>query len=1262
MMPSIVAASIFMGVALPYKLSHASAAGLEIPDLPLVVSRGTTVKPNVAVIFDDSHSMAAQHMPGRDDDDEEEVCWGWYKYNVLAYNPNFRYVPPYKPDGAPYSGNVLYPDNLPRYPDAINLAALRSAYQLNPNNVQLRPLKDGYFPAGERTFIAGGYSNSTGNLNRPPFGDDNLDDDDDLDDEEDWDDDWDDDDDDDDDENFYYTVPRNASADPRGCLDDEDDRGGVDELEEEDFILVRDKRYIAAPGVTTGRPEAWVNYANWYSYYRRRAYTMKAALGEAFKDVDESYRVGLYYINSHRNNSRNTDLPIADFSTQGIDQNPSQVQSWYDTLYGSKRNGGTPLRGALSRIGRMFAGKTADPDPVQYSCQRNFAILATDGYGNAIGERGDDEGEGQYSNYGPFKVDRNEDVGNVDGGDEVKVPFKDKHNQPNTLSDVAYYYYTTDLRTEALQNCTREGEPELNLCTNNVPGSSQDKNNQQHMATHAMGFGIGGDLLYESNYEKAPDISDKKQYFDIVQPNGIAWPRIGEEEDDGNGSEEEGEDPYGEDDEEVDPAKIDDVWHAAVNGRGRYYSVTDPASLYQGIRSALSGMPTMRGAESPAATSSLRLNEGDNTVFVAYYDSTNWHGDVEALSFNFTTGEASDDPIWSAKEQLKEKLESNTPSRNIWFLKNPLAKTLDSFDLTNLQTAGLHTHFADLCSKTPQPAQCADWLSGDSRLTRANTAANLINYLRGESNLEDSVDNVANDRLYRARDSALGDIVHGAPVYVKEPRFRYNDPTYNAFKTAQANRAANLYVAANDGMLHAFDATTGDERWAYVPRFVMPNIWMLADRNYAHRYFVDGAPVVADICIEQSADNPQLCASEAKWKTILVGGLNKGGCGYYALDITDPNTPVGMWEFTDDDLGYSYGNPVIAKNKAGKWVVMFTSGYNNHTGDGSCNNTGDGNGHVFVLDASSGSILTDDNGAVIGKISLSGHDSASAPVGLGKLNAWIDDLSNPVAKRLYAGDLNGKLWRIDFDDNHGASGREATLLAHLKDASGSPQPITTRPELIFLRAVGPNGTVVVTVGTGKLLEQSDLDDTAQQSLYAIKDTLGATGITNARDETRMVGLTLQETTATSGPLSGRVIRKVSGGPVNWVEHDGWYLDFNPGNSSPGERVNVDMEFHSGILTLVTNVPETDSCGVGGYSFYYFFDVQHGRHARNATADMVGVLSRKDGMNVGIDVVELPSGAKHVHGRKPDGGLEREEVQGEDPATRFRRAAWRELTH
>ncbi len=1255
----------------------AVAAAIDLANGPLAsgVTSATTVKPNIAFVVDDSGSMDEENMPDGNTTNRSKRCWGWYNYNTLSYNPNYTYKPPYKIDGEVYS------DGVPRFPDASFTAAL----------------KDGYFPRNGYTYAGESSSNTTTDLS---------------------------------DTNnltttastkYYYTYPSSsADAASTNCLDDSR------------YTRVTSAAGIAAPGVAAGSAAAKTNYANWYSYYRRRAFLMKAATGEAFKDLDESrYRVGLFFLNSAESGAanstrKNSDLKISDFSGAA---SGTQRYEWYKKLYEGRDGGWTPLRGALSRMGRMYAGQISGWDPVQYSCQQNFTILSTDGFWNNNAET---------SSYGPKAINGTSNVGNQDGppvvakgatatieingdknaacykatsitvnttgngtvelldtsngsptascqqnrdklgenirdsinkrtgttnfsasysnstitiyapasygaltvrpvptiervsgwsgnrsfdtsafnggataSDGAPVPFKDALKVSDTLADIAYYYYTTDLRDLALNNCSNPAGSSsptyANLCNNNVRGSGKDSSNQQHMTSFTIGLGVSGTIQYESNYETANNIAGVTQYWDIVN-GGVNWPNP-------NNSEE---------------AKIDDLWHAAVNGRGMYYSATDAVTLKQGIQSALSGIQARKGSSAAAATSNLEPVAGDNFVYVALYQTVKWDGDLLSFEIDPATGELEDSSIWSAQEKLDRQVTIATEAgtgdgRTIKFFNSGATNKLKDFTYTNLTADGLNGHFQDICAKSPAIDQCG---TGEGNLdpsqkTMANNGENLVNYLRGRPQHEDEASNttVAN-RIYRGREHVLGDIVNAVPVYMKKPPFSYDtyDTSYATFKTNNAERAGTVFIAANDGMLHAINADNGTERWAYVPKLVMPNMWRLADRNYGnnHHYFVDGSPTIADICTTLSTDNVQICSSAASWKTIVVGGLNKGGCGYYALDVTDPTNPKGLWEFTNPNLGYSYGNPVVAKRKDGRWVVIFSSGYNNYPGNG-CGNTGDGNGHVFVVDAATGALL-DDIPTYISGTNAAG--TTGTPSGLAKLNAWIEDAALPIADRLYGGDMRGNVWRIDVDDNHATAGKEAVRLATLKDRSNIPQPITTKPELAV---AGGTQTPIVLVGTGKYLGTGDVNDTSQQSLYAIKDTLAATGIADIRGSTMVPRTLSEETGASTGTLAGRTIRTISGPAVNWASHDGWYLDFNPGNKSPGERVNVDMSLQFNILTVAANVPAQNACDVGGYAFLYFFDINSGLNLSTAAEGMAGVRLSGNALVAGIKTVRLTSG-------------------------------------
>jgi type IV pilus assembly protein PilY1 len=423
-------------------------------------------------------------------------------------------------------------------------------------------------------------------------------------------------------------------------------------------------------------------------------------------------------------------------------------------------------------------------------------------------------------------------------------------------------------------------------------------------------------------------------------------------------------------------------------------------------------------------------------------------------------------------------------------------------------------------------------------------------------------------------------------------------------------------------MLHAFDSTTGQELWAYIPSFVLPNLKALAGDGYtnSHQYYVDGSPVVTDAW------------NGSAWRTVLVGGLAGGGKGYYALDVTTPASPTILWEYSDANLGYSYGNPVIGKLADGSWVAMFTSGYNN---------VGDGVGRLYVVDVFTGAL----------KFTVStGVGTSASPSGLGKIAGWVDNgLVDNTIQRVYGGDMLGNLWRFDVNNIYLPAGVDALQLAFFKVGTYF-QPITTVPEL------GLVGTKpVVYVGTGRYLGVSDLTDVNQQSLYAIVDQLSGTGLGNARSETTCP-LVQQSLTVIDVNT-----RSTSTLPVDLTTRCGWFLDFNPtGGNTPGERVSVDPKLQLGVLAVATNIPESSVCSVGGSSFLYFFDYSTGQFVSTSTGSVVGQRIG-NAIAVGLNTYQLPSGkvvttVTTSDDQHPTFG----NPSNPNTVTKGRRVLWREL--
>ena len=921
------------------------------------------------------------------------------------------------------------------------------------------------------------------------------------------------------------------------------------------------------------------NYANWFSYYRTRMLAMRSGAGRAFAGIDGSrFRVGFSTISYTGATDGAQFLNIRDYDAG------TQKADFFQRLYGTFPSGWTPLRPALEKAGRYYAKKVTGQtvDPVQYSCQRNYTILSTDGYWNTPAEP---------AGYVPQRLDGTP-IGNPDGGAAVPRPMRDScapstgaptycsgtagAGFSNSLADIAMYFYDTDLRTGALSNCEGAVAGE-DVCANNVFGDGKkDTAEHQHMTTFTLGLGVDGVLKYDKNYES----QKSGDFWDISQGTKV-WP---------NPMVKEG------------PTRIDDLWHAAVNGRGIYYSANDAEDLAKSLIDALSKIDAKTGSASAAATSSLTPSAGDDWLFLPLYETKTWVGTVNAFKINTATGEkTSAEPVWSAADRIKAQ-----GARQIFFRDAAATNGLADFTYTNLSSAGFGGSLDGLClTGSEKLSQCTS-LSAAAKAKV--TGENVVNFLRGQATFETSAAN-EDDRLFRERKSPLGDIVNGAPVYVKRPPFKYADPGYDAFVAAQSGRQAVLYVAANDGMLHALkvsdDATGGTELWAYVPSTVIPQLYRLADTDYEskHRFYVDGAPVVADVY------------DGSEWRTLLVGGLGKGGQGYYALDVTDPANPKSLWEFTDADLGFSFGNPIVTKNKSGTWVVAFSSGYNNASGKG----------YLYVVDAITGAKL---------KKIATGAGSPATPSNLGKINGWVDDDSDNTSKLIYGADMLGNVWRFDFDDR--LPGDDAFLLAQ----TGDSQPITTKPVLSEV-GVGPKKYVVVSVATGRYLGVDDVSDKSLQSIYSFKDDLSADSLGALRLNPTMVKQKLKaDRSGLDDPAA-----------VDWATNAGWYVDLD---LTGGERVNVDFDQQLNMLIVASNIPTPTVCTPGGTSWLYYLDIASGKLLQPAYAG--------DSLVAGITTIVSSVGKLITLVQGVDGKNTPRLAPEVDPGTpgSLRRTSWREL--
>jgi type IV pilus assembly protein PilY1 len=398
-------------------------------------------------------------------------------------------------------------------------------------------------------------------------------------------------------------------------------------------------------------------------------------------------------------------------------------------------------------------------------------------------------------------------------------------------------------------------------------------------------------------------------------------------------------------------------------------------------------------------------------------------------------------------------------------------------------------------------------------------------------------------------------------------------------------------------MLHAFDAGTapvgsqpgttgtGEELWAYVPTFVLSTLNNLTRRtSYTHKYYVDATPVTGDVDFNKTLG----ASGTPDWRTIAVGGLGKGGRGFYALDVTDTTATNEadaakkvLWEFPNSstpaavkaNVGFSFGKPIITKTRANGWVVLVTSGYNNGTNAGESG--GDGKGYLFVLNARTGELI---------KALSTGAGSVGTPSGLAHIAGYAEvaTIDNTV-EYVYGGDLQGNLWRFDLTDPKTNTGWKVQKLATLVDKLNNFQPITTAPELAKAKIEGVVRRFVY-VGTGLLLGDGDIPGSSvpnawasqTQTMYGLVDDLNYPTAPLAVIEPLRSNLQQQVLSDVANTVGAR---NASTNVVDYKTKKGWYIDL-PGT---GERINTPPALGAGALVFTTNVPNVDLCAMGGSS-------------------------------------------------------------------------------
>ncbi|MGE4236368.1 MAG: pilus assembly protein [Hydrogenophaga sp.] len=884
----------------------------------------------------------------------------------------------------------------------------------------------------------------------------------------------------------------------------------------------------------------------------------------------------------------------------------ANFMSWVDSL---KYSSGTPSHFVVDNAGKYlsetglganspWAAVPGVQEAPVLSCRKAYNIFMTDGEwghawhkdeldtsgpdGKRIVRGGNADGTATTLPDGTAYT--------VDAGNMQTRLYRDTWGNAglSTLSDLAFHYWSRDLQPSIPNNVVptpRQQFPAQNFGTAAAPAVLDTywnpRNNPatwQHMVNYTIGFksaaswsaasntptwqgdtftGLGPLLRAEHNWDTP---------FCNAQINGPGTLPC------------DGDTNY----EERDHARKAELWHMALNSRGRFIPAPNAQSLvdaFQGILKEIIN-DNLRGLVS-IAVSSTRLR-ADGLAYLAGFDSTKWSGQLSAHKIDAKTHVISATPTWEASTSL------DAPGLNL----------SQRLILSHSGESGIPFLWSSLSTEQQNVLKGSDSDTvGQSRLA----------YLRGDRSKEES----HAGGTMRDRASRLGDIVNSNIWNTGKPaRLAFEHNGHAEFRSQHATRADTLYVGANDGMLHAFNAADGVERMAYVPRGVYSKLRAYTLPGYAHQYTVDGHPFTGDADI--SAGGPNAPSEQPNWRTILVGSTGSGARGYFVLDVTDPTQLSTASVLVDrtfpsnstgaftghQDVGHIVSPPVvddplegrseqIVKLNNKRWAVVMGNGANSFN-----------ERPVLLIQYLDGdrAMLR-----IVADSTLSQSNGLSAP-------RPVDINGDGTMDVVYAGDLRGQLWKFDLtstnQDEWGVSDWDGSAMPCKNANNCKPfyvatdnattpnrQPITSAPVWM----AHPLGGVQVMFGTGQNLQDTDPLNTNVQTVYAlwdkstysrenglVADDVGAINASAGRSMLVQQSFTgaVTRTDPDTGAALATEYSNSTASPVNYSRTDasakrGWYLDF----PLSGERVlTTPFRLPGNLAAIFSTVPTSGTAG------------------------------------------------------------------------------------
>lgn len=552
--------------------------------------------------------------------------------------------------------------------------------------------------------------------------------------------------------------------------------------------------------------------------------------------------------------------------------------------------------------------------------------------------------------------------------------------------------------------------------------------------------------------------------------------------------------------------------NAAEAGGGKYYTTSDVSGLTDALKAIVQDISAENTSfATPSVAVSAFNNLGfRNDLYYALFrpaEGANWPGNVKRYKLS---KDGSGNPL------IVDKNGNAAIDDTTGFFRNSASSFWSVEDGSDVAKGGVAGRLLDpdtrkiftwtAADRTPSASagvtgsQALDiaahrLITGNTAVTQAMLGAstntlrtNFINWARGKNT-------DGTNRL------AIADVLHNEPKLVAyvtdEDLARVNN------SPATSTEKLFMFFGSNEGFIHAIDPTTGDEKFAFIPKELLGNPGnYLSDAKGSSnkKYGIDGQ---INLWTEYRTPTADDIASKKRTlsKAYLYAGMRRGGSNYYSLDVTNIDAPAFKWLIKGayaatptpgfEKLGLTFSAPKLADikiNGTKTKVLIFSGGYDkeqDNIGTNAPKNDSVGNS-LFIADAETGKLLwragnTGDSSATLNVANMTNSMPADPTI--------VDINGDGLADIIYASDLRGQVFRFDINNANTSLTSLATggRIASLAGATAADnRRFFNSPDVALIRERGGKTYFTISIGSG--FRESPLNTETDDRFYVLRDS------------------------------------------------------------------------------------------------------------------------------------------------------------------------------